>query len=288
MVLDRAPIEAKTFGMVDQEKSASRIGKQVAIAVVVAGIALGIYYYGQQGSHETPQPAPVVSPAPRQVQSKDHYPVPEARDEKGGAGAPKLPELDVSDPTLLQQLEGLFGAGRLETFFKVDNMIRRIVVTVENGLGSQLPQEFSPLKPIPGKFRVNGKFDSLAINPANEERYAPIVQFIESIDTKRLVGIYIHFYPLFQRAYAELGTNQYFNDQLVKDIDHLLQSPEAKEPIQLIQANLSYKYKDAELETLSAGQKMMIRMGTNNRRRVKAKLQEIREQLTHLNSPQDQ
>jgi hypothetical protein len=40
-----------------------------------------------------------------------------------------------------------------------------------------------------------------------------------------------------------------------------------------------YKFADPELESLSAGQKIMIRMGPQNAEKVKAKLRALRREL---------
>jgi hypothetical protein len=40
-----------------------------------------------------------------------------------------------------------------------------------------------------------------------------------------------------------------------------------------------YRFADPELESLAAGQKILLRMGPDNERRLKAKLRELRGQL---------
>ncbi len=93
----------------------------------------------------------------------------------------------------------------------------------------------------------------------------------------QLVAVYRHFYPLFQQAYVELGYPQgYFNDRLVAAIDDLLATPEPAEPPRLVQQKVIYQFADSDLEGRSAGQKIMLRIGTENARTVKAKLREIR------------
>jgi len=108
----------------------------------------------------------------------------------------------------------------------------------------------------------------------------------------KLVALYARLYPLCQRAYGELGyPNRYFNDRLIDVIDHLLATPEVKGPIKLVPPDVKgpvklerpwvmYEFADPELEARSAGQKILIRMGAGNAARVKAKLRDIRRQLT--------
>jgi hypothetical protein len=123
--------------------------------------------------------------------------------------------------------------------------------------------------------------EGLAIAPDNATRYAPYVQMLERVDAKQLAGIYLRFYPWFQQAYEELGyPKAYFNDRLVAVIDHLLAAPEPGGPILLTQPKVLYQYLDPQLEALSAGQKTLVRMGPDNARRVKAKLRELRREIT--------
>ncbi|MDQ6923194.1 MAG: DUF3014 domain-containing protein, partial [Pseudomonadota bacterium] len=112
-------------------------------------------------------------------------------------------------------------------------------------------------------------------------RYTPYVQIATAIDAKNLVSAYVHFYPLIQEDYRDLGYPKgYFNDRLIEAIDDLLATPELTDPPQLVQPKVLYQYSDPDLEARSAGQRMMIRMGAENATKIKAKLQEIRRELT--------
>ena len=62
-------------------------------------------------------------------------------------------------------------------------------------------------------------------------------------------------------------------------VDHLLQAPEVPAPIQVVQPKVFYEYADPNLESRSAGQKLLIRMGPANARIIKAKLRELRAEI---------
>jgi hypothetical protein len=99
-------------------------------------------------------------------------------------------------------------------------------------------------------------------------------------DTKKLVALYIRLYPLFQQSYEELGyRNNYFNDRLIETIDDLLETPDIPEPIKLVQPKYFYLYSDPDLEELSVGQKIMLRLGNKNENFIKTKLNEIKLEL---------
>jgi Protein of unknown function (DUF3014) len=144
-----------------------------------------------------------------------------------------------------------------------------------------VPVHLRPLKSAPGPFAVAGRDDRAVIAKDNPERYALYVWLAEAIDTKKLVALYVELYPLFQRAYQDLGYPKgYFNDRLIEVIDHLLATPEVKEPIKLVRPKVMYEFAAPELEARSAGQKTLIRMGGANAAKIKAKLREIRREIT--------
>jgi hypothetical protein len=137
------------------------------------------------------------------------------------------------------------------------------------------------LQPVPGAFEVVREGEAITVAAGNAARYAPYVQALERIDAKQLAGVYLRFYPLFQKAYEELGyPKAYFNDRLVASIDHLLAAPEPSAPPRLTQPKVLYEFEDPQLEALSAGHKAMLRLGTDNARRVKAKLRALRAEIT--------
>jgi hypothetical protein len=59
-------------------------------------------------------------------------------------------------------------------------------------------------------------------------------------------------------------------------IDDLLATPDVKGPVQLVQPKVFYEFADPGLEGRSAGQKLLIRMGSANAEIIKAKLRDLR------------
>ena len=251
----------------------------VALVLGLAVIAALVYYrwYSQAPAPQPQPPAPAETrPEPETTPApKIQYPVEEPAREK------PLPELSQSDAAMKEALAGLFGEKTLTEFFYLDYIILRIVVTVDNLPRAKVAQRLIPVKPVAGKFLVTGEEDNLVFNPANYSRYAPYVQLVEAVNVKKLVAVYVHFYPLFQKAYKDLGyPTGYFNDRLVEVIDHLLAAPDVQGPVKLVQPSVMYQFADHELEALSAGQKIMVRMGSENAGKIKAKLKETRRELS--------
>jgi hypothetical protein len=79
--------------------------------------------------------------------------------------------------------------------------------------------------------------------------------------------------------------DKYFNDRAIEVIDHLLATPEVEGPLNLVQPRVLYEFADPKLERLSAGQKILLRMGPDHRLKLKAKLREIRHALVSMGRP---
>ncbi len=250
------------------------------LLAVVLGITGSIAWYLYQP--EAPLPAPprqAAAPQPAQPAPPTHYPI----EETAPAAAPPkpLPGLDDSDAAAQDALAGVIERPTLAELFQLKNLIRRIVATVDNLPREKVSGRLSAFKPVPGHFATAGTDAELSVSPANYDRYTPYVRLAGTVDIRKLVAVYAHLYPLFQQAYADLGyPNGYFNDRLVQVIDHLLATPTAPANLRLVQPNLLYQYADPELESLSAGQKILLRMGPDNAAAVKNKLREIRVEVT--------
>lgn len=222
------------------------------------------------------EPAPGSLPAEPEIR----HPVPEVPVEK------PLPALQSSDAAMKDSLAELLGDSTLIERAVLKDFVRHVVVTIDNLPRRTATPRVWPLKPAPGQFKVNGKDERLTIATGNSARYAVYVRLVEAIDSAKVAAFYFHYYPLFQQAYRDLGYPKgYFNDRLVEVIDHLLETPELEGPVALVQPKVFYLYADPGLESRSAGQKILMRTGAENTRRIKAKLREIRGAIANRPKP---
>jgi hypothetical protein len=239
-------------------------------------ISAAVLFFSWRAHRATPETTEVPSIASEPAVPAIRNPLPEST---GGAAA-ALPELDASDGPFHDALSDVMGKPATDRFFKPELLVRHIVVTIDNLSRRHLAVELRPTKPPDGAFIATGNDQQGTIDPANYQRYVPYIQVVQALDAKRLAGLYVHFYPLFQQAYQALGyPNGYFNDRLVVTIDNLLAAPDITTDIALVRPNVMYQFADPKLEDLSAGQKLMLRMGPANAAIVKNKLRELRAQV---------
>jgi hypothetical protein len=246
-----------------------------ALIALLVGVGVA-YYFWYPRTDPWPPPAPLAMPEPQppeappaqaSAEPQVKHPVPAVPQ----TPAKPLPKLDSSDAMMRDTVSALVGRKAFAAMVRPSELIRRIVATVDNLPRETAPRRMLPLEQVPGQF---------APSAANAARYAPYVRVMESLDARAVVQRYFQAYPLFQRAYVELGYPRgNFNDRLVEAIDNLLAAPELGGELQLVQPKVHYEFADPGLEALSAGQKIMLRMGAENAARVKAKLRELRREL---------
>ena len=252
--------------------------KYFAGAAAVVGLSVGaVLYISRHPDTPPPEVPPVVAaPPPPAIPEEPavRHPLPEPE-----VKVP-LPALNESDQPMQSALTELIGKESVSQFIIPKDLVRHIVVSIDNLSTEKVAERIRPVRPTPGSFAVTGSEDAPVLDPANYQRYKPLMQLITTIDTQDLIASYTRHYPLFQEAYESLGhPPEYFNDRVIEVIDHLLATPELQGPVALTQPNVMFEYADPKLEAMSAGQKLLMRMGSENAKVVKDKLRELRGEL---------
>lgn len=245
-----------------------------ALAVLLLlGSAAAWHWWPRIAPTATPPP-PVAAPPPMaEAEPPVAHPLPAA----DNAGQASLPELAASDGAFSAALIALPGAGTLRDLLRPETLIRHLVATADNLPRHRLAVELRPLRGTAGAFLAVGDDQQATIDAGNAARYAPVMALVRDLDLRALNELYRHYYPLFQHAYQDLGyPTGYFNDRLVSVIDHLLATPQPTEPLALVRPKVFWEFADPELEARSAGQKLLLRVGSDNATVIRARLREFR------------
>jgi hypothetical protein len=270
-------------------------------AVLVLAAAAAYYYFKvyQPAGAEQPVTAPVVMVEPVKEPEKlseksDSEPVPEPVSQPEMSTEVEeisLPMLAESDPVVLESLGGLLGEPATARFVVGDNVISRVVATIDMLGGRQVSSVVLAVQGPESGFAVTvndypetvindeagDPIPQFFIDPSNYARYTPYVEMLEAADPAELIENYRNLYPLLQEAYTQMGyADGDFNARLAVIIDELLATPEVTGPVNLIKPEAVFLFADPDLESLSAGQKIVLRMGSENANRVKSKLAVIR------------
>jgi hypothetical protein len=202
--------------------------------------------------------------------------------------------LGESDPVVRESMSALVGEAEVIQNVVTENVIAKLVATIDALTSRQLSPNHLPVMPPGGVLEVTEDTSSsqpmktaqgdtireYILDPVNERRYSHYVEVLESIDTQDLIAQLQEYQPLLEDAFRDLGyPDTSFGTRLQEVIGHLLQTPIPDEPVRLIKPEAYYLFADPELEALSAGQKLMIRMGRGNAQRVRSKLADIKTAL---------
>jgi hypothetical protein len=212
------------------------------------------------------------------------------------AAAPPAPagEPPLAPGEIGNALAELAGSRAAAALLQTADFPRRFVATVDNLARSHAPPLLWPVTPAEGRFSTEPRDGAEVISVANGQRYAALVGLAESVDPVAAARVYQRLYPQLQQAYADLGfPGRPFHARLLEVIDLLLATPlpaeaprvaltEVKGPIPSTRPWVRYEFVDPDLQSLSAGQKMLVRVGPIQQRRLMARLAAFRAAIVAL------
>jgi hypothetical protein len=231
------------------------------LAVIVAvALAAGVGY--QYWSSRQPQPVASFEPV-----GASSTPV-----------EPAVPLPSVDDSDALMRQKAVFLSPSAAKLLLSDNLLRRLTAAVDIVANGDSPREsLSFLKPK-GKFRAAVKNGRLYIDPRSYARYDAVADAFDSIDASALVTVMKELAPLIRSAFAELGHGA-FEPRLVAALKELLAVPVLDQDVAVRRKVISFIYADPKLESLSAAQKHLLRMGPRNVEKIQRKLREVQQAL---------
>jgi hypothetical protein len=268
----------------------------VVLVAVGAIAAVGYFLIGEDNKrlpklHELPSPVPIQQAvAPESAKSLDK-PV---YDEPVPTPAPQpLPVLEQSDASVLAELKGLNVNGLVEMVIPQE-ILRKFVRAVNILEEGKVITEYRPIASPQGAFvtdsfnvKVAGgelgerqEVEQFRVSPKNYLRYTLFAEVISALDSDASIALYKRYYPLLNKANAELGLGKgNFHSVLIRAIDMVLNAPDANGDMLLIHPKVYYEFADPALEKLPEVHKLMLRMGPDNAEKVKASLRNIRVKL---------
>lgn len=261
------------------------------IVLALALIALAYFLFRPDTSIPEPKVVKPVQPLIKEEPKTVETPLVEFEAPQAVTEVEPLPELNSSHETLLNNLKSL-GSENLLSLLVSQELIRKFVLAVNGIQEGKVVYEYRPVVSPAPPFIVesfNVVVDGIEVTQErvsnkNFARYQPYVHALALLDTDATVNLYKRYYPLLEEAFRELGLKKKnFHSVLIGAIDNLLAAPDVQGDLLLLRPKVFYQYADPALEKLPQTHKLMLRMGPENARAVKASLRQLRAKLINAN-----
>src|SRR5918994_106946 len=139
------------------------------LVAVLAVVGASVVYFSLNSENSQQQAPQLPIPASPEIR----YPI-----EADEPAAEPLPTLTESDGAMRHALAVLFGKD-LQNFFNLQDIIHRIVATIDSLPRDNVPLRLLPVKRVPGLLVTTSTGESLALSPQNGARYRPYVRLAE-------------------------------------------------------------------------------------------------------------
>lgn len=241
------------------------------IVISLIGFGFGIYYFFFHGKSEAPLYLEEVKEEPSEAQAEE-----QAKPEGERVLTGRELNLNKSDSLVRRLAVKLSSHKKTTQWLRNEDLVRKFVAVVDNiayGMSPRVHLEFlAPQK----QFQVVKRGNLFYLNPASFSRYNLAAEVFASLNTEECVKLYWELKPLIQEAYLELGyPNRDFHDTLFRTTVELLETPIVDDDIVVEKKVVTYMMVDPKLESLSEGQKHLLRMGSGNVRKIQAKLRDF-------------
>jgi hypothetical protein len=238
----------------------------VAVLAVAAAVALYVVFRGRTAPDVT---VAETAPPVRQVETP---PQPLGAEPQPVA----VPPLGESDPVVRELVRQLSSHPRVAAWLATEGLIRNFTVVVENVADGMTPAGHLRAMRPPEAFAVAERGEDLTLDPRAYRRYDSFADAFRSIDVAGSARVYATLKPRIEEAHRELGSpDPSFDRTLERAIVHLLRTPIIGETPRVEPQGIGYRFEDANLESLTAAQKHLLRMGPRNVRIVQLKLRDI-------------
>jgi len=222
------------------------------------------------------RPSRTPSQAPSQASSR----TPSTREQPtslGGRAEPvTLPPLDASDTLVRTLVQALTESPAVMAWLPTDGRIRNFTVAVPNIADGVSPVKHLRVLRPSAKIRIVDRAGRSYIDPSGYGRYTTIADAVASIDPSGAARVYATLKPRIEEAHRDLGSADVsFDRTLERALVVLLETPIVEDPILLKQKGIGYAYADERLESLTAAQKQLLRMGPRNVRIIRRGLRNI-------------
>jgi hypothetical protein len=247
-----------------ERRRPSWIGPVLLLFVFVALLG-GFWWYRMH------RPVPAPSTSTTRPASSPPAPTTPATPE-----ATTLPPLGELDPYIRSTVGSLTQMSAASSWLATDHLAEQFTAIVQGVSEGKAPSRmlaaFRPSTPLTMATRGG----QTVIDPRSYARYDGIADAVTSLDAAASVRAYRTLAPRLNEAYEQLGISDSTLDAALQHaIIRLVKTPIPDGDIAVEPRGGAWAFANAGLEALSPAQKLLIRTGPANAKRIQARLREI-------------
>ena len=278
---------------VDQDARQEKRPKAPKLPIYIAALVIIVVATIILVTRESDKPAPIVmepvkpvvqTPPPQLPAEVDESPdIPEIEaplDDEEPAQEVQLPSPAESDEFVREVLLPVNASEEYALWLQSENIAQKSVTVIDGLSRGNILRKIIPVKPPTSTFIVSREDDRIVIDPSNYDRYNTIVEIITSLSPEALAQAYHTLSPILRASFPELGyPADKFDNTLIAALNRILEVPDINEPIALKSESVAYTYADPNLESLPELDKQFIRIGSENRAKIKQFVSELKGSL---------
>lgn len=267
-------------------------GNKTGIFLALAGLLVlcAALYWGFMQDPETPPPATPQTPETPEVEIEVEEIVAAPAQHEAEPPVPETPEPEVpvevepppiglgeSDGVLAETMASI-NAGQLgDQFIMRPSGLERGVAIVDNLRQGAVPYKLLPVGRPSKAFPFTDNGLAVTMDPAGFERYNGLADTVAGINVPATLALYDLLSVAIEEAWDALGyTDTGFEDAVLSTLGAIMLTPATNVEARLIKDESNWIYEDEALESLSALQKQIMRMGPENADKIQAKARELR------------
>lgn len=161
------------------------------------------------------------------------------------------------------------------------HLVAKFAAIVENVANGNSPRILLDHLRPDKRFSVQAEKNDFAfMDPASYQRYDTYADIFCALDAKAVAAFLERIMPAVEQSHRELGKpGRPFRKALAKAVKDLLAVPVPKGKVGLERIEVTFRFRNPELEKLTDAQKHFLRMGPKNVARVQAKIRQIAKHL---------
>ena len=254
------------------------LGTIIALLLATLVFILATGDYGESAPIEdlaVVQPVEIAEPLVVEAEPEPE-PVPVFIPEPVAPPPPVVTE-ETADSYAREIIDSINGGKALKQFVAGNYVVERTVAIVDALRRGEVPYKLLPVGKPASAFPISDDGLRVTMDPAGFARYDAFANWVNSLDVDAIIATFNDYESLATAALANMGVNDFdIRGAALAATTQILATPSLPDGAELMRNEANWVYMDPELESLTALQKQVLRMGPENAELVQQKARELR------------